>query len=76
MRTKSPPISEPIDLESQRLVSLKAMAKVLDTTRTSARRWLREAGVRPVAIGRGRNGAIRYRWREVQSWLDSRQAVP
>ena len=76
MRPKSPPISEPIDLESQRLVSLKAMAKVLDTTRTSARRWLREAGVRPVAIGRGRNGAIRYRWREVQSWLDSRQAVP
>lgn len=63
-------------LDSRRLVSLKALAQMLDTTRTSARRWLQQAGVQPVAIGRGRNGAIRYRWRDVQVWLDALQPVP
>ena len=63
-------------LDSRRLVSLKALAQILDTTRTSARRWLQEAGVQPLAIGRGRNGAIRYRWRDVEVWLESLQTVP
>lgn len=56
-------------------VSLKTLAEQLDTTRSSVRRWLREAGIRPVAIGRGRKGAIRYRWSDVRQWFDSRNYV-
>ncbi len=56
-------------------VSLKTLAEQLDTTRLSVRRWLREAGIRPVAIGRGRKGAIRYRWSDVRQWFDSRNYV-
>ena len=56
-------------------MSLKTLANQLDTSRTSVRRWLTGAGIRPVAVGRGRNGAIRYRWREVKRWLDSLQHV-
>jgi len=61
--------------EEFRAVSLKAIANLLDTTRSSARRWLREAGVRPISLGRGAKGAIRYRWTEVEAWLRSRQHV-
>jgi len=61
--------------EEFRAVSLKAVAELIDTTRSSARRWLREAGVRPLALGRGAKGAIRYRWSEVEAWLKSRQHV-
>jgi hypothetical protein len=61
--------------EELRAVSLKAIADLLDTTRSSARRWLREAGVHPLSIGRGAKGAIRYRWTEVEMWLRSRQYV-
>jgi hypothetical protein len=58
-----------------RAVSLKAIADLLDTTRSSARRWLKEAGIRPISLGRGAKGAIRYRWTEVEAWLKSRQHV-
>jgi hypothetical protein len=61
--------------EEFRAVSLKAIADLLDTTRSSARRWLREAGVHPISLGRGAKGAIRYRWTEVEAWLRSRQHV-
>ena len=56
-------------------VSLKTLAEQLDAHRSTVRRWLREAGVRPIAIGRGVNGAIRYRWADVQAWLDSLDTV-
>ena len=56
-------------------VSLKTLAEQLDTTRSSVRRWLREASIRPIAIGRGRKGAIRYRWSDVRQWFDSRNYV-
>ena len=56
-------------------VSLNTLAGMLDAHRSSVRRWLKEAGIKPVAIGRGRNGAIRYRWRDVKEWLDSRRDV-
>ena len=56
-------------------ISLKSLADRLDAHRSSVRRWLREAGVQPIAIGRGVNGAIRYRWPEVQAWLDSLDKV-
>ncbi len=59
--------------EEFRAVSLKGIAGLLDTTRSSARRWLREAGVKPIALGRGAKGAIRYRWSEVEAWIKSRQ---
>ena len=56
-------------------VSLKTLAEQLDAHRSTVRRWLREAGIRPIAIGRGINGAIRYRWSDVQAWLDSLDTV-
>ncbi|MEI8194496.1 MAG: helix-turn-helix domain-containing protein [Phycisphaerae bacterium] len=57
-------------------VSLKTLARRLDAHRSSVRRWLREAGIHPVVLGRGRNGAIRYRWEEVRTWLQTREYVP
>jgi len=60
--------------DCQRLtVSLKTLAQMLDAHRSSVRRWLQEAGIRPVVLGKGRHGAIRYRWRDVQDWIASRQ---
>ena len=56
-------------------VSLKTLAAALDADRESVRRWLRQAGIRPVALGRGRNGAIRYLWQEVEGWLSSQEHV-
>jgi hypothetical protein len=61
--------------EELQAVSLKAIAGLLDTTRSSARRWLREAGIRPISLGRGAKGAIRYHWTEVEAWLKSRGHV-
>jgi len=59
--------------DSQRLtVSLKTLARMLDAHRSSVRRWLQEAGIRPIVFGRGRNGAIRYKWCDVQDWVESR----
>ena len=52
-------------------VSLKTIASLVDAHRSSVRRWLREAGIKPIALGRGRNGGIRYRWRDIQNWLES-----
>ncbi len=56
-------------------ISLKTLAILMDAHRSSVRRWLREAGIRPIALGRGRNGAIRYRWRDVEAWLDSLETI-
>ena len=41
----------------------------------SVRRWLSDAGIKPVVMGRGRNGAIRYRWRDIEDWLESLDTV-
>lgn len=61
---------------TQRLtVSLKTLSGMLDAHRSSVRRWLREAGVRPIAVGRGRNGAIRYLWQDVTDWLDGLDSI-
>ena len=60
--------------DGQRLtVSLKTLAQMLDAHRSSVRRWLQQDGIRPVVLGRGRNGAIRYKWRDVQQWISSRK---
>ena len=62
--------------KTQRLtVSLKTLSNMLDAHRSSVRRWLKEAGIQPIAIGHGRNGAIRYRWRDVNEWLESLKYV-
>ena len=58
------------NIEQRLTVSLKTLASMLDAHRSSVRRWLKEAGIKPIAIGRGRNGAIRYHWLEVLEWLD------
>ena len=58
--------------ENERLVvSLNTLAHMLDAHRSSVRRWLREAGIRPIVLGRGKNGAIRYKWCDIQDWLES-----
>ena len=68
--------NQPFNKEGERLtVSLKTLAQLLDAHRSSVRRWLQEAGVHPIAVGRGRNGAIRYRWSDIQKWLNSRDYV-
>ena len=56
-------------------VGLKTLARQLDAHRSSVRRWLQEAGIRPVVLGRGRNGAVRYRWTDIQAWLASLRPV-
>jgi len=56
-------------------VSLKTLAKQLDAHRSSVRRWLQQAGIRPIALGKGRNGAIRYKWRDIELWLKTRDHV-
>jgi hypothetical protein len=64
---------EKLDQEEQKLaVSLKTLSQLLDAHRTSIRRWLTKAGIRPLVMGRGKNGAIRYRWKDVHDWLNSR----
>lgn len=60
----------------QRLaVSLGTLSQMLDAGRSSVRRWLAEAGIRPIAVGQGAKGAIRYRWSEVEARLESRENV-
>lgn len=62
------------DVKNERVVvSLKTLANMLDAHRSSVRRWLKEAGIRPIVLGRGRNGAIRYRLREIQDWLETKE---
>jgi len=56
-------------------VSLKTLSTLLDAHRSSVRRWLKEAGIKPIAIGRGRNGAIRYKWKDVETWLEAQDSV-
>jgi predicted DNA-binding transcriptional regulator AlpA len=56
-------------------VSLKTLSQMLDASRSSVRRWLKENGIKPIAIGRGPKGAIRYHWKEVKEWIESRQYV-
>jgi len=55
--------------------AINALAALLDAHRSSVRRWLREAGIHPIVLGRGPNGAIRYRWPEVAGWLASRPSA-
>lgn len=61
--------------DAMRLVSLKTLANIADAHPTTVRRWLRVAQVKPVVIGRGRAGAIRYRWRDVCDWLNALEQV-
>ena len=63
------------DVPERLTVSIKTLSELLDAHRSSIRRWLSQAGVRPISLGRGRNGAIRYRWSDIQSWLQSRNYV-
>lgn len=56
-------------------VSLKTLSRLLDAHRSSVRRWLHEAGIKPLVLGRGRNGAIRYLWTDVEQWMDSLERV-
>lgn len=56
-------------------VSLKTPAMMLDAHRSSVRRWLTDAGIRPVVVGRGRNAALRYRWQDIERWLETREEI-
>ncbi len=64
------------DREDKRItVSLKTLALMLDASRSSVRRWLIEGGIKPIAVGHGPKGAIRYRWTDVKEWIETRQYV-
>ena len=58
-----------------RTVSLQTVAELLEASRSSARRWLKEAGISPIAVGRGAKGAIRYKWPDIKRWLQTREQV-
>lgn len=58
-----------------RIVSLKSISELVDAHRSTVRRWLTEAGIHPVSVGRGRTGAIRYRWPDIERWLSSLEQV-
>jgi hypothetical protein len=62
-------------LDDERLVNLQTLARLTDAHATTVRRWLRESGIQPVVIGRGRTGAIRYRWRDIENWFNSLETV-
>ena len=62
-------------LEEPLTVSLKTLAFRLDASRSSVRRWLNEAGIRPISLSSSAKGSIRYRWSDVRSWLESREFV-
>ncbi len=72
MNSKKKSKSDNTDNE-QTVVSLKTLSDMLDAHRSSVRRWLKEAGIRPIVLGRGRNGAIRYRWSDIQDWLEAKE---
>jgi len=73
-RAVSTVIEDQPDLEPL-TVSLKTLVTRLDASRSSVRRWLNDAGIRPIAMSDGAKGAIRYRWSDVQAWLESRELV-
>ena len=76
MRTDEKKNGEGRHTEAKRItVSLKTLAQILDAHRSSVRRWLQEAGIHPIGVGRGRNGAIRYRWQDIENWLESLEYV-
>ena len=56
-------------------VSLKTLSRMMDAHRSSVRRWLRQAGIQPIALSDAKNGAIRYRWVEIERWLATREPV-
>lgn len=64
-----------IGSEDRLTVSLKTLAQLLDAHRSSVRRWLRDAEIQPIALSPHRNGAIRYYWKEIQSWLAKLERV-
>ncbi len=58
-----------------RMICLKNLAQMLDCHRRSARRWLDEAGISPLALGSGPKGGIRYLWSEVEPWIEGLKRV-
>lgn len=76
VRTQSPLRSHGhAPIEVRLTVSLKTLSKMLDAHRSSVRRWLQEAGIKPMVLGRGRNGAIRYLWTDVERRLGSLERI-
>jgi len=56
--------------DRQRLVSLDDVADHLDVSAATLERW-RVAGDGPPWTTRG--GAVRYRWSDVDAWVDSQE---
>jgi hypothetical protein len=62
-------------MKELKLVSLKTISELVDANRSTVRRWLAQADIHPVVLGRGRNGAIRFYWRDVVEWLTSQEEI-
>ncbi len=73
MRKPSPSNVQDSGDRQKLAVSLKTLAHMLDAHRSTVHRWLDEAGVRPIVLGRGRRGAVRYWWKDIERWLISRE---
>ncbi len=58
--------------KADRMVSLKVIADRWQVDRSTARRILRQAGIRPIILGTGRNGSIRYVVKEIEAWVSTR----
>ena len=54
------------------MISLRTLAWQFDANRSAVRRWLRDAGIKPVVVGRGRNASIRYDIKDVEAWMQGR----
>jgi hypothetical protein len=58
-----------------RFLSLRTISRRVDADASSVRRWLAEAGVPAVVMGKGRHAAIRFRLEDVETWLKSRERI-
>jgi hypothetical protein len=66
----NPILPEPASADA-RFVSVKTLARQWDCSRTTVCRLLEEAGVPAFFLGKGRNGAKRYREADVEAFLRS-----
>ena len=67
--------NQQLDRPPRVTVSLRTLAQMLDAGRSSVRRWLKQAGIQPISMTDGPKGRIRYRWRDLEAWLETREYV-
>ena len=56
--------------DERQFVSLKRLAREWDTTPTTVRRLLREAGVKAFRLSKKLGGTIRYRLKDIEAFVE------